>query len=101
LEHRDLIVAMTGNDLSALPAYGLAFLLPFLVSLTLARRGHARTAWWLPGGIAAMSVLFVGMGLVLGQEMQTGPGAAMSLGLLSVPAIIGGVAGILIGRRRA
>jgi hypothetical protein len=48
-----------------------------------------------------MSVLFVGMGLVLGQEMQTGPGAAMSLGLLSVPAIIGGVAGILIGRRRA
>jgi hypothetical protein len=82
-------------------AYGAAFLLPFLVCLVLARRGHARTAWWLPGGILVMTLLFVGAAVWLAAEMQTGFGAARSLGLLAAPAIIGGVAGILLGRRPA
>jgi hypothetical protein len=82
-------------------SYGLAFLIPFLVCLILARRGHARTAWWLPGGLLVMTLMFVGTGIWLSGEMQTGIGAARSLGLLSAPAILGGVAGILLGRRSA
>jgi hypothetical protein len=81
--------------------YGLAFLIPFMVCFFLARRGHARTAWWLPGGILVMTLMFVGAGVWLSGEMQTGTGAARSLGLLAVPGIVGGVAGILFGRRGA
>ena len=82
-------------------AYGLAFLIPFLICLVLARRGHARTAWWLPGGIFVMTLMFVAAGVWLSGEMQTGFGAARSLGLLALPGIVGGVAGILLGRRGA
>jgi hypothetical protein len=82
-------------------SYGLAFLLPFLVCLILARRGHTRTAWWMPGGLLVMTLMFVGTGIWLSGEMQTGIGAARSLGLLSAPAILGGVVGILLGQRRA
>jgi hypothetical protein len=82
-------------------AYGIAFLLPFVVCFLLARRGHARTAWWLPGGLLVMTAMFVGAGVWLSGEMQTGIGAARSLGLLAVPGIVGGVAGILLGRRSA
>ena len=82
-------------------AYAVAFLLPFVVCLLLARRGHARTAWWLPGGLLVMTLMFVGAGFLLSDEMQTGFGAAWSIGFLSVPAILGGVLGILFGRRGA
>jgi hypothetical protein len=82
-------------------SYGIAFLVPFVVCLLLARRGHARTAWWLPGGILVMTLMFVGAGVWLSGEIQTGVGAARTLGLLSAPAILGGVAGILLGRRSA
>ena len=92
---------MSNPEPSALPVYAVAFIVPFLISLVLARRGHARTAWWLPGGIVVMSGVFIGMGYMLGREMQTGPAAAWSLGLMAAPAIIGGVAGILVGRRRS
>jgi hypothetical protein len=81
--------------------YGIAFLVPFLVCLLLARRGHARTAWWLPGGLLVMTLMFVGAGIMLSGEMQTGIGAARTMGLLSAPAILGGVAGILLGRQNA
>jgi integral membrane sensor domain MASE1 len=84
---------------AGLLAFSLAFLLPLLVCLLLARRGHARTAWWLPGGILVMTLFFMGVGVWLSGEMQTAFGAARSLGLLSAPAILGGVAGILLGRR--
>ncbi|MGE5199409.1 MAG: hypothetical protein ACM3H9_07190 [Rhodospirillaceae bacterium] len=92
---------MTRDDLPALAVHALAFLLPFAVCLLLARRGHARTAWWLPGGILAMTLMSVGAAVWLGEEMQTGFGAARSLALLSAPAMLGGVAGILAGRRLA
>jgi hypothetical protein len=81
--------------------FGFAFLLPFVICLLLARRGHARTAWWLPGGILVMTLMFVGAGVWLSGEIQTGIGAARTLGLLAVPGIVGGVAGILLGRRSA
>ena len=60
--------------------YGIAFLVPFLVCLLLARRGHARTAWWLPGGLLVMTLMFVGAGIMLSGEMQTGIGAARIAG---------------------
>jgi hypothetical protein len=82
-------------------SHGLAFLVPFVICLLLARRGHARTAWWLPGGILVMTLMFVGAGVWLSGEIQTGIGAARSLALLAAPAILGGVAGILLGRRSA
>ncbi|MCU0856563.1 MAG: hypothetical protein MUF63_17270 [Rhodobacteraceae bacterium] len=48
-----------------------------------------------------MTLMFVGAGVWLSGEIQTGVGAARTLGLLSAPAILGGVAGILLGRRSA
>ena len=88
---------MTG---SFLVGAAVAFTLPFAVCFLTARRGHARTAWWLPGGLLAMTLLFVAMGVALGGEMPTGPAAAASLAGLGIPAVIGGVIGILLGQRR-
>ena len=94
---------MTTDDLSAaaLATYLAAFVLPFAICFALARRGQARAAWWLPGGLFVMTLLFVAMGVALSGEMQTGLAAAGSLVTLGLPAILGGVAGILMGRRKA
>jgi hypothetical protein len=94
---------MTPDDLSAavLAAYLAALVLPFAICFALSRRGQARTAWWLPGGLFAMTLLFVAMGVALSGEMQTGLAAAGGLVTLGLPAVLGGVAGILLGRRKA
>lgn len=78
-----------------------AFVLPFALCLGLARAGHARTAWWIPGGILVLTGAFVVLGILLGSEIQTGAHAVMGLVLLTAPAVLGGTAGIVLGRRRA
>ena len=102
MEHRDLIFAMTAVDLSpaALATLAASFALPFAICFLLARRGHARTAWWLPGGILVLTGLFVALAMRLGQDVQTGFAAAQTLGAMAVPAVLGGSLGILLGRRR-
>jgi hypothetical protein len=79
----------------------IAVVLPFAICFGLARAGHAKTAWWLPAGIAVLTATFVVLAYRLGTEAATGAGAVRSLLLLGVPATIGGAAGVLAGRRRA
>jgi hypothetical protein len=90
-----------GMTASPFIAFAIAFALPFALCFLLARRGHARTAWWLPGGILVMNLLFLAMGIALSGEVQTGFAAAMSLVTLGAPAVVGGALGILLGRPRA
>lgn len=78
-----------------------AFVLPFALCFALARAGHARTAWWVPGGILLLTTAFLALGFWLGSEVQTGPHAMLGLLVMTVPAVVGGAAGILTGRRRA
>jgi hypothetical protein len=94
---------MTHFDIfqNGLLSYGGAFILPFALCLGLARAGHARSAWWIPGGILLLTAAFVALGIMLGSEIPTGAHAAMGLVLLTAPAVLGGTAGILLGRRRA
>ena len=79
----------------------VAFGVPFAICFGVARAGHVRTAWWLPAGIAVLTVAFVALGYRLGTDAATGAGAVRSILLLGVPAAVGGVAGILAGRRRS
>jgi hypothetical protein len=81
-------------------ALAVSFLLPFAVCFALARRGHARTALWLPGGIFVMTGIFVWLGMQLGDEIQTGLVAVRSIATISAASILGALAGILLGRRR-
>lgn len=94
---------MTAGEMmsSGIVTYAVAFLVPFALCFGLARAGHARAAWRLPIGILVLTLAIVGLGLFLGTEVETGPSAALGVGLLSLPAILGGALGILLGRRRA
>lgn len=89
---------METGSLLALIVY---FAVPFAVCFGVTRAGHARKAWWLPGGILAVTAAFIVFGLRSGADSGTTAGAIQSLLLLSAPAALGGVAGILLGRRRA
>jgi hypothetical protein len=79
----------------------IAAAVPFGICFGLARAGHARTAWWLPAGIAVLTAAFVVLGYRLGTDAATGAGAVRSLLLLGIPAAVCGAAGVLLGRRRA
>jgi len=81
--------------------YGVAALVPFVICFGVARAGHARTAWWLPAGIGVLTIAFVFLGFRLGADAPTGAGVVRSVLLLGVPAVVGGIAGVLLGRRRA
>jgi hypothetical protein len=79
----------------------VAAVLPFAICFGVARAGRARTAWWLPGGILAITLTFVVLGLRLGSEVSTAFDAVRNILALGLPAALGGVLGILLGRRRA
>lgn len=79
----------------------VAAAVPFAICFGVARAGHVRTAWWLPGGILAVTLAFVLLGLRLGTELETAAGAIQSILILGLPAALAGVAGIFLGRRRA
>lgn len=81
--------------------YGVAALVPLVICFGVARAGHVRTAWLLPGGIAVMTLAFVFLGIRLGTEAATGAGVVRSILHLGLPAIVGGILGIVLGRRRA
>lgn len=90
-----------GQDLlKGLGVHAVAFLVPLTISFGLARAGHVRTAWRLPAGIFVLTLAFVVLGVMLAQDVQTAPGVVLSIALMSVPAILGGVLGTLLGRRR-
>jgi hypothetical protein len=78
-----------------------AFLVPFVICLFLAREGHVRTAWWVLGGILVMTMMWVFTAISLSGGVETYIQAAGVLGLAALPSIVGGVAGILLGRRSA
>lgn len=79
----------------------VAFAVPFAICFGVARAGRARTAWWLPGGILAITLAFVVLGLRLGTDVSTASDAVLGIVLLGLPACLGGVLGILLGKRRA
>ena len=86
---------------SAFIPLAVAAAVPFGICFAVARAGHARTAWWLPGGILAITLAFVVLGLRLGSEVSTARDAVLSILSLGLPAFFGGVLGIVLGRRRA
>ncbi len=85
---------------SAAVSLAIAFALPFALCFYLARTGQARNAWWIPGSLVLVTVLFGLAGARLAADVPTVSGAAWALGTMSVPAILGGIAGILLGPRR-
>jgi hypothetical protein len=77
--------------------FGIALALPFGVCLWLARKGEARRAWQVPGGLAVLTGAAALWALWLdGSEASRGAFGVVAVATL--PAILGGVAGILAGR---
>lgn len=85
---------------TGLAAHAAAFLLPFVISFGVARAGQTRAAWMLPAGLLLLSAVFVGLGLVLAQDLETGRGAVTTLVTFTVAGVLGGAAGALLGSRR-
>ena len=81
-------------------AHAVALLLPLMVSFGLARAGQVRAAWLLPMGLLVLAAGFVGFGLMLGEDVQAMSGAVSTIVTLAAAGIVGGVAGVLLGRRR-
>lgn len=86
---------------AGMAAHAVAVLLPLMVSFGLARAGQVRVAWLLPMGLLVLAAVFVGFGLMLGEDVQAMSGAVSTIGTLAAAGILGGVAGVLLGRRRA
>jgi hypothetical protein len=98
-EHTHYVVSL-GNVLGpGMAAHAVALLLPLAVSFGLARAGQVRAAWLLPMGLFVLAAVFVGFGLMLGEDLQAMSGAVTTIVTLAAAGILGGVAGVLLGRR--
>lgn len=94
-------VAYLGQDMvSGAGVHAAAVLLPLIVSFGLARTGQVRAAWMLPLGLFVLGATFAGFGLVLGEDFQAVSGAVATIVTLAAAAVFGGLAGVLLGRRR-